>query len=219
VAVITTFSLGAYISFGVLFLFFMHNKGLLKSFKISIPIILLLLITFSFVYFQKMKNFMLNKSENYAASITQTEDFIKEPDVKKNRVQGVIAGAKMIAKSPIGYGLSPKNKDNLFHSSNGFINILLKYGIPGVIIIIYLLVYNFKFLRWKYNDKIKGKWLFLIVLLLTYNGNPFYHQPLFLSSMLIGWLNIKYLPFKNIRYSKKLSNSSNQGSQNSLTGK
>jgi hypothetical protein len=182
---ITTFSLGTYSTFAVLVLYYFFNLKVIRGINLLAATAVFLLFIFSFTFFSGMNLFMKSKTEVYVKSVENEKYKAKKSG---NRVQGALNGMTLLIKSPVGYGLAPEEKTGFFLSANGFFNILYKYGFIGGILMVLLIFNIHKFLKLTFYDQTKGKYFFLLILILTFNGNPFYHQPFFLAFLLSGYL-------------------------------
>jgi hypothetical protein len=182
---ITTFSLGTYSTLAVLVLYYFFNLKVIRGINILAATAVFLLFIFSFAFFSGMNLFMKSKSEVYIKSVGNEKYRMKESG---NRLQGALNGMTLLIESPVGYGLDPEGETGFFLSANGFFNILYKYGFIGGILMVLLIFNIHKFLKLTFYNQTKGKYFFLLILILTFNGNPFYHQPFFLAFLLSGYL-------------------------------
>lgn len=195
IAALTTFSIGTYLALFVLLIFQNYNLKIRKNIVVIASVIFLLAIFFSIQSFQDMTLFMSNKGQTYIES-AEGEQINKSNLKKLNRVQGALAGAKLVLKSPFGYGLELQSAHGYIHSANGFFTMIYKYGIIGGILIIILLQRNYNYLKTNYYQNARGGILFIIVLLFTMNGNPFYQQSFFLAFLFNGFLMKKIYKLK-----------------------
>jgi hypothetical protein len=185
-AAITTFSVGTYLALLVLIFYILVNTRVKTGIIYSLGTITFLLAIYSFSFFSEMSVFMTGKTNEYIESVKTKEN---ENEKYVNRVQGAFAGLSAIAENPLGYGLDPLDKTGIVNSANGFMNLIFKFGIFGGILILVLLSLTFNFIKKYFYYKLSGKFFFVIILLLTLNGNPFANQPFFWAFLISGFLN------------------------------
>jgi hypothetical protein len=197
---LTTFSLGTYVTLFALMIFLFYNARDKRSLNFIMVGLILVSLFFSISFFSQMTNFMSWKTQIYLDSVEHKQ---YEKDIEKgNRVTGALSGINLLIKSPLGYGLDPDRDTGYIKSANGFMNMMYKYGFVGGILIVILLFRLFTFFKVYFFFKLKGKLFFLLIFILTFNGNPFYHQPFFLALLISGYLNLKYFLQENLRISK-----------------
>jgi hypothetical protein len=196
IAAITTFSISTYVAFSLFFLFILLNTNKLGKAFYLVFVVIAIVSLFYLPLFQERTQFMKNKLNSYSLSIEDT-DYKESIISRRNRIQGFIVGIDLIKKSPLGYSIDPNKAPDAIKSSNGFMLLLFKFGIIGFVLIMYLIKEIFEFLKKNICPNAKGLYAFIFIILITFNGNPFYNQPFFLSFLLSGFLILSFIRRKN----------------------
>lgn len=193
VAIISTFSLGTYFyAFLLLLLFLLQNSSVKQILMVSV----FLLVTFYMFsktdFFEEPRNMMLEKAETYMnTSETELElseeNFLAdETKIKRvNRLAQFFIIGEFILEDPFGRGMASWK----YSSGNGFIRLLVMFGLGGLFLLFFLsrkmVKYLESFLRVKYVQRRQiVVFSSMLVLMLPLVGNPIYNQVLWLTILI-----------------------------------
>jgi hypothetical protein len=188
IAAVTTFSIGTFVTLFVIFLFFILNK------KKKI-LYIILGITFSLI---------ISSISFYKETLTRLDNYVAETNEEAylqgeggNRIDALIIGAKEIIAKPWGYGIRSEKPD-FMSFPNGFVSMIFRFGIPGLIVMFILLFKLFNVLNYYFSTNFKGRIVFILAIIITLNGNPLSYQEIMFSLLLSGYIFQKLLVRKNI---------------------
>lgn len=185
---LTTFSWGLYAYFMVILLAFVLQKGLNLRNTFALFFVFggfILLVTKTSLLVDQYE--LLETKYELHSKIDRQKDQIDPMGriTNVNRIEGFFLNINKVLDSPFGYGM--ENVKLIFSSPNGFIDLLTKWGIGGLAIIIFCFYQNVKVLKFIYFQEINKITFLLIVLafILPLSGNPFYNDIFVFTLMFI----------------------------------
>jgi hypothetical protein len=216
IAALTTFSVGTYIYLFFISILYFYENRLKKAFILIIPFAILLIIISTNPFFQDQFNMMSGKimkePENVEEAVSGN---VKSYQV--SRYAGIYINVAFFLKNPLGYGFPNEKREEfklLASSPNGLMHILVRWGIIGISIFVFCVIRLIYFLKGSYFPDIKKISVFLSVLvfILPFTGNPFYHRPLMFSFLFLPFLfNRKFII--NVIFNAKAHSKNNQKSR------
>lgn len=192
-AMFTTFSLGTYAYLLIFILAYLLEKELKKAFIIYSLIAVILILISSLSFIDDRFLFMADKYEFYMNSTFMEQSQSTYP-IKVTRTQGLLISLDQFFVWPLGYGFNRDSRELMMlpGSANGFARFIITWGIIGLILLIVSYKNYLNILRVYYNSKIKYDLFYIVVFLLTMNGNPIDNKPLFLLFVITGFIFYKY---------------------------
>lgn len=189
IALLTTYSVGAYTYLLLLLvIYLLENKFNIKYYFIIISFIGLGLYILTKTHLLDTQfEMMLNKVDNEPEQI---DEVMKNENLynRVSRVVGFYTNWEYFKAFPIGYGfIESKGQYNLLAMTpNGFMVIMVRWGILGSGLIFFLFRYGIVYLKRNYFNKIKllPFFLMIVAMILPFAGNPFDNQP-FLFALLL----------------------------------
>ncbi len=203
-AMLTTFSLGGYSYLIVLLVIYVWQKANIK-YAVGVTLVAALgwYVFNTADFLSKQREMMSEKAEAYADVDAETErlevktqitfrgDEEKQYQVgsRTNRVASIFVNWKLLKNNPLGYGVQ---SEQYIDSANGFMNLVMKWGIQGIIVLIFLFMGIAQALSYYtmvyYHQKISliVKMLSASLWAFTFIGNPFYNQVFMFAFLFIS---------------------------------
>lgn len=190
VTAFTTFSVGTFSYLLVAFLLYFYQQKKTKGLIVLIILGVSALGALQLPIVQQQLTMMQDKVNEEPARIDSVFDGrIRVTEV--SRVAGFYINMKYFFKWPLGYGFA-KNKGELRYlaaSPNGLMHIVVRWGIGGILLFTYC-VYRLILLlksRYYYRLKLPSIWLGMLLFILPFTGNPFYHKPLLFAFLFLSF--------------------------------
>ncbi len=200
IAAITTFSVGTYVYLFFITLLFLNENRLKKGYIIIIPFVIVLILVYDNPFFQDQLEMMstkvLGEPENVEKALSGNVEAYQV-----SRYAGIYIALNYFQKNPLGYGFASNNNsfDLLASSPNGLMHILVRWGIFGISIFFICVFRLVQFYKFYFSQKIRlfSFYLSILIFILPFTGNPFYHRPLLFSFLFLPFIYKKYLVQKN----------------------
>lgn len=189
IVMFTTFSLGAYVYLLIFIFAYLLERKLKKALIVYSFILTTLFFISNLTFIDDQFLFMTKKYEFYAAISTVDQGKLATL-TNVARTQGFLLDINYFLEWPLGYGWYRNNADlvNMAGSPNGFGRFIIIWGIAGLVFLILSYKKYLQSLSIYYKSKIKYNVLYLIIFLLTLNGNPIDQKPMFLAFVLSGFI-------------------------------
>lgn len=191
-AAFTTFSIGTYVYLVGIFLVLVIINRQSTFFKILLFTGIIILGISRMDFYSKNLEMMTDKIESEAEHLESARTGRASED-EISRLASFEINLKYFLVWPFGYGLGVDTVGDLKYlgkSPNGFMKILVTWGIFGIILIIGSVLKLMEYLLLFYNNKVT--WIsrlgLTILFLLPISGNTLYNQPLLFSLILGYWV-------------------------------
>jgi hypothetical protein len=186
IAAITTFSIGTYFALFTIYAYFVLNQK--NKTKLIVFGIIFFVIISSLSYYTETEE----RFDNYVID-TKEQKYLKYH--QGNRFDAIFFGLETLRERPWGYGIRNKSPENIAFP-NGFIVLVMQFGILGIFLISYLLFKLFQLLDKIYNVNSKGAILCILAIVATLNGSPISYQEIMFAFIISGFTLSKILRMK-----------------------
>jgi len=194
ISMITTFSLGAYSCLLVFLVAYFFENKLSKIVIVFAVLAGILVATMNFGIFKSNFSYMFEKYEHYEDS-TSIENALNAKHGRVSRTSGFLLDMKYFKNWPFGYGSIKENKYyNMARSPNGFGRYIIAWGILGLVFLVKSYLKYLVNLKAIYNSRLKFHQFYLLIFILTLNGNPIDRAPFFLAFLIIGIISNYRIP-------------------------